>query len=93
MDVPFKGKRRLLVHATREEYTMTVPNLQYRGLLMGSRGAEWVGQVHVRCEATRLACLLKFKPIGWFGMSGGWHRVEVSSLDPVNDQDIFFAYS
>lgn len=91
MDVPFKGRRRLLVHATGEEYIMTVPSLQYRGLLMGSRGAEWVGQVYVRCEETRLACLLNFKPIGWFGISGGWHKVEVSSLAHAIDYHVVCA--
>mmetsp|Transcript_10728 Transcript_10728/g.35967 ORF Transcript_10728/g.35967 Transcript_10728/m.35967 type:complete len:620 (-) Transcript_10728:2083-3942(-) len=74
--VPFKGKRVLKIMHLNEEYTMTVPSLQYRGLFVGSRGAEWVGKVVVKCEQTGLSAKLNFKPLGWLGMWGSWHRVE-----------------
>ena len=53
---------------------------QYRGLVVGSRGAEWVGKVVVKCEQTGLSAKLNFKPLGWLGMWGSWHRVEVWTL-------------
>jgi len=76
VEVPFKGERKLQLESCKEEYVMTVPNLQYRGLFVGSRGAEWVGHVSVCCQQTNLVCKLHFKPLGWLGLWGGWHHVE-----------------
>lgn len=77
--VPFKGQRVLTLHNSNEQYLMTyLPNLQYRGLLIGSRGAEWTGRVSIRCEKTQLEAKLSFKALGMLGMWGGWHRIEGS---------------
>ena len=36
-----------------------------------------MGQVSVSCAQTDLVCKLHFKPLGWLGLWGGWHNVEV----------------
>ena len=72
--VPFKGVRTLTIHALDEEYTLTYPSLQYRGVMLGPKGAEWIGKIEIRCEKTKLLAALEFKPMGWLGMWGAWHR-------------------
>jgi len=74
--VPFKGERRLQINHLGEVYVMTVANLVYRGLFVGSRGAEWTGTVKIACARTGLRCKLDLKPLGMLGMWGTWHRVE-----------------
>jgi hypothetical protein len=74
--VPFKGVRRLTIKGTNEIYHLTYPSLQYRGVMLGPKGAEWIGKVEIRCPHTKLVAKLEFKPMGWLGMWGAWHRVE-----------------
>jgi len=72
--VPFKGERLLTIHALGEEYRLTYPSLQYRGVMLGPKGAEWIGKIEIRCAKTKLDAVLNFKPMGWLGMWGSWHR-------------------
>jgi len=72
--VPF-GDRKLVIHDRGEEYLMTMPTMQFRGLFFGSRGAEWIGKVVVWCKKTELVCEMDFHPLGFLGMWGEWHRV------------------
>jgi len=32
------------------------------------------GKVEIRCAKTKLVAKLEFKPMGWLGMWGAWHR-------------------
>jgi hypothetical protein len=59
---------------------LKMTGVQYRGLFVGSRGAEWVGHVSVCCQQTDLVCKLHFKPLGWLGLWGCWHNVEVKDF-------------
>ena len=81
--VPFKGGRRLTIKGTNEVYHLTYPSLQYRGVMLGPKGAEWIGKMEIRCPHTKLVAKLDFKPMGWLGMWGAWHRVEgaIKSVD------------
>ena len=54
--VPFKGTRKLRIHGLDEEYLLTVPSLQYRGVMLGPK---------VAFATFSLACRLQ--PDGSFG--------------------------
>ena len=54
--VPFKGTRKLRIHGLDEEYLLTVPSLQYRGVMLGPK---------VAFATFSFACRLQ--PVGSFG--------------------------
>ena len=55
---------------------MSRPHLTVRGLVVGTKGAEYVGQVAVSCAETGLTCKINFKAMGVLGLYGGWDQVE-----------------
>ncbi|EKX31692.1 hypothetical protein GUITHDRAFT_122119 [Guillardia theta CCMP2712] len=70
--IPF-GQRTLRLEQFGEDYMMTMPTMQFRGLFFGARGVEWTGPVIVWCKKTGLVCEMEFKPLGFLGMWGEWH--------------------
>ncbi|KAK7329753.1 hypothetical protein VNO77_23930 [Canavalia gladiata] len=76
------GKRQLRLHNHGETYEMNSPNLVIR--ILPVPGTEWVGNVSIRCQETRLVAELSYLSQSFFGFGGNRRQIKGKIFDSLS---------